>query len=74
MVEHGHLLTDYQRTLLERFDNLNLTHVLDDSLSHIEGLTKKYGGDLNKFLDEARNKIEKGKLNYEIENKHDPLR
>ena len=47
---------------------------MDDSLSYIEGLTKRYDGNLNQFLDEARNKIETGKFNEKIEHKHDPLR
>jgi hypothetical protein len=74
VVKHGHKLTTHQRALLERFDNLNLMHVMDDSLSYIEGLTKRYDGNLNQFLDEARNKIETGKFNEKIEHKHDPLR
>jgi len=55
IVKHGKELTPNQRMLLERFDNLNLMHVMDDSLSYIEDLTKKYDGNLNQFLDEARN-------------------
>jgi chloramphenicol O-acetyltransferase len=51
-----------------------MKNVLDDSLEYIEELTTKYGGNINQFLDEAQNKIEGGKLNYEITNKHDPLR
>ena len=74
IVRHGKVLTPYQRELLDKFERLNLMHVMDDSLSYIEGLTKKYDGNLNSFLEEARLKIEKGKLNCNIENKHDPLR
>ena len=43
-------ITPEQAALVERFNNLNLMHVMDDSLSYIEEISKKFDGNLDKFL------------------------
>ena len=47
---------------------------MDDSLTYIEALSSQYHGNLDNFLEQTRSRIEKGKLNLNVEYDHDPLR
>ena len=49
-------------------------HVMDDSLSYIEEISRKFDGNLDLFLRKTGGSIEKGKVNYKIDHHYDPKR
>jgi hypothetical protein len=49
-------------------------HVMDDSLTYIEDISKKFDGNLDAFMKKTGVSISKSKMKHEFEEKFDPLR